>query len=87
MQSFFSPSLNKEIQKNIARKAVPLAHPSVRLEIENEIDAGDGRIETISAFGEQRMDEGNPNVQNISDTHRTKDDLEDDEVRKKKKEE
>ena len=88
MGSYFSPTLNKEIQRGIARKAVPLASQTVRAEIEKEIESGDGHIEIVSTNSENgKMDEGNPNVNVLSNTHRSKADLKKDEVDKQKKEE
>ena len=88
MERNFSPTLNKTIQKNIARRAVPLASQAVRKEIEDEIDAG---ISIVEKTGEEKVDrtgeDGNPNIQNLSDTHRSIQDKEDDEMKKQKKEE
>ena len=86
MQAEFSPTLNKTIQKNIARRAVPLASQSVRKAIEDEIESGDGTIKPVSISDNPKNDVGNPNVSSISDTNRSVQDKIDDEKKKQKKE-
>jgi len=90
MEKNFSPTLNKTLQKNLARKAVPLAPESIRLEIEKEIDAGSGVVESAKANLQEdgrTGEDGNPNVNNLSNTFRGTTDKEEDEVNKQKKEE
>jgi len=86
----FSETLNKGLMKNISRKALPLASEIMRKDIESEIESGDGTITGFEIGGnndddESAVGEGNPNVNNLSDTTRTSQDLEDDEKKKKKK--
>lgn len=86
MEKNFSETLNKTMMKNIARKAIPLAPADVREQVENEIEAGTGIVETSSSKEEGKEDvEGNPNS-NLGKTFRTKQQLRDEEVQKKKKE-
>ena len=63
MEHNFSPVLNKTIQKNIVRRVIPTSPQSVRTEIENEIDSGDGIVEPVAANTDNLTDErGNPNT-------------------------
>ena len=69
MSKNFSARLNKTMMKNIARKAVPLADEATRLEIEAEIESGDGMLQPdlgleIGADGkpiQPKNEDGNPN--------------------------
>ena len=73
MEKNFSPIFNKVLQKNIVRKAIPTAPQSLREEIENEIEAGDGIVESMSTLGANSMKDdgsGNPNS-NLGDSTRT----------------
>lgn len=80
MEKNFSPLLNKTIQKELARKVVPLAIPSVRKEIENEIDSGDGIVQSKEASLMEANEDGlqnkletkgNPNLNKLSNTFRS----------------
>ena len=74
MENNFSTVLNKTIQKDIVRKVVPLAPETIRQEIEDEIDAGDGVVEKRGAVTDPRQvddGDGNPNRQNLSNTFTT----------------
>lgn len=88
MERNFSPTLNRTLMKNISRRAVPLATESVRSAIESEIDKHDGIIEPLNKKEEtdNTGEDGNPNL-NAGDTTRTKDELDEEETKKKKKEE
>jgi len=72
MEKNFSPTLNKTIQKNIARRATPLASQTIKGEIEAEIDSGDGIVEPSNPLQQKSMEDGNPNLQNLSQTFKTK---------------
>lgn len=88
MQNNFSPTLNKTLQKNISRKAVPLASESLRKTIEDEIDSGTGIVKSVTPIGNSNNNsnmQGNPNVSSISDTHRSIIDKNFDEKTKQKK--
>jgi len=79
MERNFSPTLNKEMQKNIARRSLPLASQIVKAAIEGEIDSGDGRVEPLTGAGTADEDvekdgQGNTNTR-LGDTHGTKADL------------
>lgn len=88
MERNFSPTLNKTLQKNIARKSIPLASESLRKVIESEIDAGTGEVKSITpvntGVGNQDL-QGNPNVNNLTDTHRSIQDKNFDEKTKQSK--
>lgn len=81
MEKNFSSTLNKTIMKNISRRAVPLAPNSIRSQIEKEIDLHSG----IISAGDSDMDrtpeqeaggQGNPNINNIQNTFRTREEFE-----------
>jgi hypothetical protein len=68
MERNFSLTLNKTIQRNIARKAIPLAPQSIRGAIEAEIESGTGIVESLTnqrEMGGEGKDktgqDGNPN--------------------------
>lgn len=61
MERNFSTTLNKTIMKNIARKAVPLATPVVRSDIEKEIESGDGVFQPLMMKEEGNSYDGNKN--------------------------
>lgn len=90
MERNFSTTLNKTIQKNIARRAVPLATKDVKSTIEDEIEQGSGIINPVNVMGTIDVDasgeDGNPNNQRMSDTFRSREDKNFDEITKKKKE-
>jgi len=68
-----SPALNKQIMKDMAKKAVPLAPIAIREEIVSEIDSGDGIVQPVNAQGfgqEGGGDVGNPNT-NLGKTFTT----------------
>ena len=75
MENNFSQLLNKTIQKDIVRKVVPLAPETVRDEIENEIDSGDGYVEksgnTLSNVLPKDDGSGNPNRNKLTNGFRT----------------
>lgn len=86
MSGNFSETLNKTIQKNVARKATPLATQKVRANIEQEIESGTGIVDvSISEETKGKGEEGNPNMDSLSDTHRGVKDKEFDEKTKQKK--
>lgn len=82
MERNFSTTLNKSIQKTIARRATPLAPQSIRDTIEQEIDSSDGIVEplkgsSIAENGTSTEDagDGNPNATRLRNTFRTKKDV------------
>lgn len=83
MSKNFSTVLNKQMMKNIARKAVPMLDESTRIEIENEIESGTGLLETGLEDGEDGEDkekkpkneDGNPNS-DLNKSFRSKQKLE-----------
>lgn len=90
MDGRFSKTLNKTIQKNMARRATPMASQNIRKMIEDEIESNDGEFNSTTSNFNQPNDGGevgNTNVDRVSDTFRTKKDQEFDEKTKKKKEE
>jgi len=97
MERNFSIRLNKELQKNIARKALPQATQTILIEVENEIESGTGTVESMQKglFGKEGTEEdetlekkgdGNPKT-NIGDTFKSKKELDKEETGKQKKEE
>jgi len=89
MSKNFSVTLNKTLQKNIVRRALPLATQSIKETIEREIDAGSGEVNEVQGQPESKSfddNSGNPNT-NLGDTTRTKDELEKEEVGHRKEEE
>jgi len=90
MRGNFSATLNKVIQKNIARRATPLASQVVRKLIEDEIESNNGVIGETSNTQDQNqsgLDPGNTNVDNISNPFRGVQDKQDDETTKTYKKE
>jgi len=81
----FSSTLNKTIMKNLARRAIPLASTEVRKTVENEIDSGDGLVKNTTENKQPSKEDGNPNS-NLGKTFKTKEELEEEEIDKKKKE-
>ena len=83
MEKNFSETMNKEMMKNLSRRALPMAAPATKEAIEKEIDTGDGyiqpnqtRAEIVGQETEHRamaQQDGNPNLNQIKDTLRTKD--------------
>jgi len=90
MERNLSSRLNKELQKNIARKSLPNATQEVIIEIEKEIESSDGKVLPIqkTLFGnEQEKDgDGNPNTE-MGNSFKDKGTLEEEETSKQKKEE
>jgi len=90
MERNFSPSFNKELQKDIARRALATKPNDIRQLIENEIDSSSGVVQPVVAVEHRKQQEkngdGNPNT-NQSDSFKSKDDLDKEETQKKKKEE
>lgn len=85
MEKNFSGTLNKTIQKDIARKAIPLAPTDIREKVENEIEKSNGIIDQSPIREKRSQEDGNPNT-NLGKSFRTKQQLEEEEIRKKKKE-
>ena len=76
MEKNFSPLLNKTIQKDIARKSVPLAPTSIRETIESEIDASDGIVGGTQSEEDIIVKDdgsGNPDLSRLSNVHKTTD--------------
>jgi len=83
MEKNFSETMNKEMMKNLSRRALPMAAPATKITIEEEIENGDGYIQpamtraeiTGEEAGHRAMaqQDGNPNLDAIKDVHRTKD--------------
>lgn len=76
MERNFSPTLNKTIQKELARKVVPLALPTVRKTIEDEIESGDGIVDPVKSNNVDPLENGleksgNPNLNKLADVNRT----------------
>lgn len=86
MERNFSETLNKTMQKNIARRVTPLAPQSERAAIESEIDAGDGIVEPLKTSQDDTGSVGNPNT-SLSNTSKTSDEVHKEEVGKHSKEE
>lgn len=92
MERNFSPSFNKELQKDIARRALATKPNDIRQLIEGEIDSGTGIVEPLkggsaSTDNEQEKNgDGNPNT-NQSDSFKGKKELNDEETKKEKKKE
>jgi len=81
MERNFSGVLNKTMMKNVARRVTPLAPQSIRKEIEDEIDSGDGRVETIKTnnIDSELRGDGNPNT-SLGDSYKTKSDKDKEEI-------
>ena len=77
MEKNFSATLNKEMMKNIARKAIPLATEDIKSTVEGEIDSGDGIVEQsmgiVAGQGNKVVDDGNPDSNDTGKTFRSKD--------------
>jgi hypothetical protein len=87
MERNMSPTLNKTIMVNIARRAVPQAPEEIRELIEKEIESGDGivlPIKSVEASSEEDGS-GNPNS-NLGKTFKGKNELEEEETKHRKKE-
>jgi len=84
----FSTTLNKTMMKDISRRAVPLAPNSTRDQIEKEIEAHSGIIETEKEekASQEQDGQGNTNVNNLKDTFRTKGKLEKEKTSHRKEE-
>lgn len=65
MERNFSPTLNKVLMKNIARRVASSSPPDIRNTIEKEIDSSDGIVESITSksveLSTRDGGEGNPN--------------------------
>lgn len=95
MERNFSVRLNKELQKNVARKALPHATQKVLIEVEQEIESGDGIVNPINKNKinedetkddkREKDGDGNPNT-NLGDSFKSSKELEDEEIKKEKKE-
>jgi len=90
MERNFSFLMNKELQKGIARKALPHVPQTVLKSIEIEIDEGDGKIEPIKGgFGEdfsEKNGQGSPNS-DLDKSYKTSKQKEDEDKGKQAKEE
>ena len=72
MEKNFSVTLNKEIQKSIAKKVVPLANYETIHIIETEIESGTGLVESNNFQSspddiDRTGEDGNPNLDNLND--------------------
>ena len=47
MEKNFSERLNKEMMKNLSRRALPMAPPAIKEEISKEIEEGDGYVQPV----------------------------------------
>ncbi len=85
MEKNFSERLNKEMMKNLSRRALPMAPPAVKDEIEKEIESGDGYVQPVltraQIMGEELSHKdmatggdgsGNPNNDKQQDSFRKK---------------
>lgn len=93
MERNFSPIMNKELEKGIARKALPHATQVKLKEIEDEIDKGDGIVEPIKGGFGNTIDEnvekdgqGNTNT-DINKSFKTGEQVDKEAKGKQKKEE
>jgi len=88
MERNFSSSFNKELQKDIARRALSTKPNDIRQTIEDEIDSGSGVVQPVVAVEHrsEKKGDGNPN-NNSGDSFKTKDDIEKEETQKLKKDE
>jgi hypothetical protein len=85
MERNFSPTLNKTLMKDVARRSVSYAPPVIKQKIEDEIEAGDGIVEPLKATASQPEKDGQGNTNtNLDKTFKTKGELEEEEVQKKK---
>lgn len=73
MERNFSETLNKTLMKDIARKAISVTPESIKAQIEQEIESGDGLVESVSKnmFGPEKDGQGNPNT-DLEKTFKTK---------------
>jgi hypothetical protein len=92
MERNFSSTLNKFMMKEIARRSIPLATQGIKSVVEDEIESGEGRIDSLQGTWTNIEDEeskipddGNPNS-NLGKTFRTKNQLETEEVGHRKSE-
>jgi len=71
MEKNFSETLNKVLQKNIARKAITLPN-NIMEQIENEIDSGDGVVEASNTNNIQLEKNGQGNINsNLENSFKT----------------
>lgn len=78
MEKNFSETLNKEMMKNIARKAIPLATENIKSTVEGEIDSGNGLVESDLSLRKEEVasklvDDGNPDSNDTGESFRSKD--------------
>lgn len=88
MEKNFSVTLNKQMQKDISRRAIPLASQEVRTQVESEIESGTGIVEAKSGAEEKEkkpFDDGSGRELKV-DTFKTNKEKEDEEIKKEKKE-
>lgn len=88
MEKNLSPTLNKTLMKNIARRSVSYAPPIVLQTIEDEINSSEGIIVEASKETTKQAEkdgQGNTNT-NLDQTFKTKSELEEEEIQKRKKE-
>jgi len=87
MERNFSETLNKTLMKDIARKAITVTPETIKETIENEIDSGDGRVESIKSnnFIAEADGQGNTNS-NLEKSFKSSKTVEKEEVGKGKRE-
>ena len=61
MERNFSETLNKSLQKQISRKALPTVPNDIKEAIESEIDASDGIVSPVQVTANLSNGDGNPN--------------------------
>jgi hypothetical protein len=79
MERNFSVRLNKTLQKKVAAKSLPTITDDIKSEIEQEIEDGDGIVESIKGGNSfdgtndsDIEDDGNPNVNRLANTFTSK---------------
>jgi len=89
MERNFSETLNKTLMKDIARKAISVTPESVKEQIENEIDSGDGNVSSVAkSFDVQAEKDGDGNTNsNLEKSFKSKDQLDKEESWHKTEEE
>ena len=86
MERNFSETLNKSLEKQIARKALPTIPTDVKDTIESEIDANDGIVLSVQASAAELSNgEGNPNS-DLDDSFKSSSKTKDEQKGKQKKE-
>ena len=86
MEKNFSMRLNKELQKTISAKSITLPNDKV-VEIENEIEVGDGKVEASTNIQFQQEENGQGNINsNLSDSFKTNKEVTEEDTAHRKKE-